>query len=183
LWQLRAEELLAVGRPALLALVGQTQMETPETVLPEIVARMQSVPEPEMRGRLLAALTALIPEEEMITMVERLIDREELLMDTPFLRRIREEAHAEGQFQGRAEGRVQGRMEGRMEGALAAQRRSILDVLVVRFDPRASVYQQIERQLETITDEAHLTQLLAAAVRAESVADFQAAMSSEQRQH
>ena len=171
LWQMRAEELLAVGRPALLALVGQTQIEMPEIVLPEVVARMQSVPDTEMRGRLLAALTALIPEEEMIAMVERLIDREELLMDTPFLRRIR------------AEGREEGRAEARAEGALAARRRSILDVLVVRFDPPVSVYQQIERQLETITDEAQLAQLLATAVRAESVADFQAALGSEQRQH
>jgi predicted transposase YdaD len=171
LWQMRAAELLAVGHPALLALVGQTQIETPEAVLPEVVARMRSVPDTEMRGRLLAALTALISEEEMIAMVERLIDREELLLDTPFLRRIR------------AEGREEGRAEARAEGALAARRRSILDVLVVRLDPPVSVYQQIERQLETITDEAHLTQLLAAAVRAESVAGFQAAMHSEQRQH
>jgi hypothetical protein len=70
-----------------------------------------------------------------------------------------------------------------VEGALAARRHSILDVLVVRFDPPSSVYQQIERQLETITDEAHLAQLLAAATRLESVAAFQAALGSEQRHH
>ena len=173
LWQMRAEELLAMGRPALLALIGQTQIETPEAVLPDVVARLQSVPDPERRDRLLTALTALIPEEEMVAMVERMIDREELLLDTPFLRRIREE--------GRAEGRDEGREEGRTEAALAARRRSLLDVLVVRFDPPVSVYQQTERQLATITDEAHLAQLLAAAVRAESVADFQATMSQEHR--
>ena len=44
LWQMRAEELLAVGRPALLALVGQTQIEAPETVLPEVVAPCPVVP-------------------------------------------------------------------------------------------------------------------------------------------
>ena len=37
LWQMRAEELLAVGRPALLALVGQTHIDVPETVLPEVI--------------------------------------------------------------------------------------------------------------------------------------------------
>jgi len=105
----------------------------------------------------------------MVAMVERLIDREELLLDTPFLRRIREE------------GRAEGRAEARAEGALAARRRSILDVLVVRFDPPVSVYQQIERQIETITDEAQLAQLLAAAIRAESAADFQAALGQERR--
>jgi predicted transposase YdaD len=173
LWQMRTEELLAVGRPALLALVGQTQIEMPETVLPDVVARLRSIPDTEMRGRLLAALTALIPEEEIVAMVERLIDREELLLDTPFLRRLRQE--------GRQEGREEGRQEGRQEGLLAARRRSILDVLVVRFDPPVSVYQQIERQLETITDETLLTQLLAAAIRAKSVADLQAAMGQERR--
>jgi hypothetical protein len=96
-----------------------------------------------------------------VAIVERLVDREELLMDTPFLRRIRAEARA--------------------EAALAARRHSILDVLVARFDPPVSVYQQIERQLETITDEAPLAQFLAAAARAESVADFQAAMAQGQR--
>ena len=118
LWQMRAEELLAVGRPALLALVGQTHIEAPETMLPEVVARVQSIPEPEIRGRLLTALTALIPEEEIVAMVERLIDREELLLDTPFLRRIREEgrdlegrafsrrSYAEGLHAGLAEGRA-----------------------------------------------------------------------------
>jgi hypothetical protein len=97
---MRAAALLAVGRPVLLALVGQTQLETPETVLPDVVARMRSLPDVESRGRLLAALIALIPEEEIIAMVERLIDREELLLDTPFLRRIRAEAHAEGRAEG-----------------------------------------------------------------------------------
>ena len=91
-------------------------------------------------------------------MVERMIDREELLMDTPFLRRIRTEGCAEA------------RAEAHAEGGLEARRRSILDVLIVRFDPPASVYQQVERQLETITDDAHLGQLLAAATRTESVA-------------
>jgi hypothetical protein len=122
---------------------------------------MRSIPDAERRDRLLAALTALISEEEIVAMVERLIDREELLLDTPFLRRLRQEARA--------------------EGALAAWRRSILDVLVVRFDPPVSVYQRIERQLAAITDEPLLQQLLATAIRAESVADFQVAMGQEHR--
>ena len=58
-------------------------------------------------------------------------------------------------------------------------RQSILDVLRLRFDPPVSVYQQLERYLETITDEAQLEKLLAVAVRGENVADFQAAMREE----
>ena len=65
LWQMSAEELLAVGRPALLALVGQTQLATPEVVLPEVVTRLRNLLDAEARDRLLAALLALIPEAEI----------------------------------------------------------------------------------------------------------------------
>jgi predicted transposase YdaD len=152
LWETPAEELLAMARPALLALVGQTHIETPEALLPEVITRLHSVPDVEMRGRLLTALVTLMPEGEMLEMVERLVEREELLLDTPFLRRIRG------------------------EGVLMARRQSILEALALRFDPPISLYQPIERYLETVTDEAQLEKLFAAAVRGETLADFQAAM-------
>ena len=152
---MQAEELVAVGRPALLALVGQTHIQTPEVLLPQVVAYIRNVSDVEMRGRLLTALVALISQEEIITMVERLLEEDGLLLDTPYLRRMR------------------------AEGALMARRQSVLDVLRLRFDPPVSVYKQLERYLETITDEAQLEKLLAVAVRGESVADFQAAMREE----
>jgi hypothetical protein len=46
---------------------------------------------------------------------------------------------------------------------------------------QALTQSQIERQLETIADEPLLAQLLAAAIRAESVADFKAALGQERR--
>ena len=155
LWAMQAEELVAVGRPALLALVGQTHIEAPEVLLPQVVAQMRNVPDVEMRGRLLTALVALISQEEIIAMVERLLEEDGLLLDTPYLRRMR------------------------AEGALMARRQSVLDALRLRFDPPISVYQQLERYLETVTDEAQLEKLLAVAVRGENVADFQAAMTEE----
>jgi hypothetical protein len=57
---------------------------------------MHSVPDGEMRGRLSTALVSLMPDGEMLEMVERLDEREELLLDTPFMRRMREEATREG---------------------------------------------------------------------------------------
>jgi hypothetical protein len=159
LWEIPAEELLAIGHPVLLALVGQTHIETPEALLPEVVARMHSVPDGEMRGRLLTALVSLMPDGEMLEMVERLVEREELLLDTPFMRRLREEATR--------------------EGVLTSRRQSILDVLRLRFDPPVSVYQQIERYLETVVDDAQLQQLFAAAVRGENLTDFQDVMREE----
>ncbi len=167
LWQMSATELLAIGSPALLAFIGQTRIETPEVVLPEVVTRIRSVADRELRGRLFSALTTLIHEEEMVAMVEKLIEREELLLDTPYLRRIRNEGREEGQAQGRT------------TGALMARRRSILETLAWRFDPPISVYQLVEQHLETLTDEPHLARLLAVAIRADSMAAFQAALIQE----
>jgi len=155
LWAMQAEDLVAMGRPALLALVGQTHIERPEVLLPQVITHIRSVSDVEMRGRLLIALVALISQEEIIAMVERLLEEDGLLLDTPYLRRMR------------------------AEGALMARRQSILDALRLRFDPPISVYQQLERYLETIADGAQLEKLFAVAVRGESVADFQAAMREE----
>ena len=184
LWEMPAEELLRLDRPALLALVGQTQIHEPAAVLPEVVQRLHQVPDVEKRRRLLTALTALLTDEEMITMVENLLERDELLLDTPFLCRLREEGQREGRQEGRQEGHEAGRQEGHWAGLqegqtvglLAARRRSILDVLVARLDPPASVYQQVERQLAQITDEESLTRLLVAIARAENVAAVQTAL-------
>jgi hypothetical protein len=62
LWAMQAEKLVAVGRPALLALVGQTHIEAPEALLPQVVAYIRNVSDVEMRGRLLTALVALISQ-------------------------------------------------------------------------------------------------------------------------
>ena len=75
----------------------------------------------ERRGHLLTALMALLPEEEMMTMVERLLAEDDLLveLDLPYLRKIRNE--------GRAEGRAEGRREGEAE--------VLLRLLRLRFGP------------------------------------------------
>jgi len=91
-------------------------------------------------------------------MAERLVEaiEQDLMLDTPFLRRIREEARAEG-----------------LDEGLAAMRQGILDVLAERFDPPATHYRRIEAQLEIITDLEQLRTLLQAAIRATDVTDFE----------
>jgi hypothetical protein len=127
-------------------------------VLPAVVARLRQIPDPEVRARLLTALLALIPQEEMVTMAERLLE-DDTLFDSPFLRRIRE--------------------EGREEGSLAARRRSIVEALTLRFAPPAAIVQQVAQYVETLTEEAALERLFTAAVRSASLAEFQTAMSRE----
>jgi predicted transposase YdaD len=169
LWQMQAEELLGLGRPALLALIGQTRIEEPERVLPQVMATIQQTPDEEERIRLFAALTSLMRDEEVLEMTERLLEAIDhgLMMDTPFLRRIREEARVEA----RAEGRIEGLTEG-----LTTLRQSILDVLAARFDPSVTCYRRIEAQLETIADPKQLRSVLQAAIRATDVADFERAL-------
>ena len=64
---------------------------------------------------------ALLPADEMITMVERLLEHEDFVMELPYLRRIRE--------QGREAGREAGRQEGRREG----EAEILLRQLCIRF--------------------------------------------------
>ena len=171
LWQMQAEELLGLSRPALLALIGQTHIEEPERVLPQVIATIQQTPDEEERVRLFAALTSLMRDEEVLEMTERLVEAIDhgLMMDTPFLRRIREEARVEGRTVGWAEGQTEGRVEGRVEGLIEA----ILEVLTTHPDLSVQTYRQLEYQLSTITDPGRLRDLLQAAIRATVVADFE----------
>jgi uncharacterized protein YyaL (SSP411 family) len=126
-----------------------------------VVATIRQTPNEGDRIRLLAALTSLMRDEEVLKMAERLVEaiEQDLMLDTPFLRRIREEARAEG-----------------LDEGLAAMRQGILDVLAERFDPPATHYRRIEAQLEIITDLEQLRTLLQAAIRATDVTDFERAL-------
>jgi hypothetical protein len=97
LWQMQAEELMAARQVAPLALLGQTQIAQPEVILPAVVSRMRSVADVALRDHLLTALLALLPEEEMVSMVERLLEEDEWLLELPYLRRIRAEGRREGE--------------------------------------------------------------------------------------
>jgi hypothetical protein len=97
LWQMPAEALLVTPHVAPLALVGQMQLAQPEATLTAIVTRMRRVADVEQRSHLLTALVALLPEEEMVHMVERLLEDDELLLELPYLRRIREAGRREGE--------------------------------------------------------------------------------------
>lgn len=99
LWEMPAEALLALSPVAPLALVGLMRIANPDTTLTALVARMRQIADGERRRHLLAALLALLPEKEMMTMVERLLADDDLLaeLDLPYLRKIRNEGRQEGE--------------------------------------------------------------------------------------
>ena len=105
LWEMPADALLALTPVAPLALVGLMRMVNPEATLTAVVARMRQRADGERRRHLLTTLLALLPEEEMMTMVERLLTEDDLLaeLDLPYLRKIRDEGRAEGRQAGEAE--------------------------------------------------------------------------------
>jgi predicted transposase YdaD len=174
LWQMAAEELLALKRPALLALLGQTRIAQPEQVVSAVVATINQVADYGQRVRLFDAFVSLLQDEEILTMAERLIEAmdEGLLIDTPFLRRAREKGRAEG----RAEGRSEGRSEGRIEGRIEELRTVILDVLTARLKLTAPQYRRIQARVEALSDEKRLRSLLHIVILANDVTEVEAAL-------
>ncbi|MEZ4864765.1 MAG: hypothetical protein R3C14_25865 [Caldilineaceae bacterium] len=149
LWKINATDLLALNRPALLALVGQTKIDEPRTIIAKVVEQLRLIPDEELRRHLLFDMMALIDDQEIIKMIEEMIKEDGLLMNTPFLRRVRAEERVE------------------------THRQDILNALVWRFDPPSSVYQQIEQRLKKVNDEETLTLLHKTAVQVANFQDFQ----------
>jgi predicted transposase YdaD len=194
LWQMAAEELLALQRPALLPLLGQTRISQPEQVLPAAVTAIGQVADYGQRVRLFDAFASLMRDEEVLTMAERLIEAmdEGLLMDTPFLRRSREkglaqgraegraEGRTEGRAEGRTEGRAEGRTEGRAEGRIEELQKIILDVLATRLKLTVPQYRRIEGRVEALADETRLRSLLRTAILAGDVTEFETALAANE---
>ncbi len=75
LWELPAEDLLNLERPALLPLIGQTQMAHPERIIPEIVQTIGRLTNTETQARLFTALINLMWDEEVIEMTGKLVQK------------------------------------------------------------------------------------------------------------
>ncbi|NJO84358.1 MAG: DUF4351 domain-containing protein [Blastochloris sp.] len=99
LWQLEAETLLALKRPALLALIGQTRIQHSAQTIPQAVAHLVQGTSGEQRERLLAEFLLLCTDEEIATMAEQIIARDYGLPETPMMRKLRAEGREEGQVE------------------------------------------------------------------------------------
>jgi len=168
LWKMPAEELLALDRPGLLPLLGQTRITQAATLLPAVIIRLKAVEDRELQSRLVTSLVALIDDEGMLTMIEKLVENEELLLDTPYLRRIREQ----GREEGREKGREEGREEGLEQGTRRGRQQAILDIVALRLNPSIETYRAVEKAITAIDNETVLEELLAAAVQAATLDDF-----------
>ena len=168
LWELEADTVMQLDKPALLALVGQMRMAEPKRIVSAVLGKIEAVPDGEQRRELLTALVNLIGDEGVLKMIERMIDME--LLDTPYLRRIRQESWQKGVDDGRQEGVEEGRREGVEEGLRAA----VLAAITARFNPPIQTYQRFEQRLRLVHDVSVWPRLLEATIRAGNLDEFQA---------
>jgi hypothetical protein len=149
LWQISGEEILKIGRPALLPLVSLTRSDELPRVLSEVVAIVRQQTDEDLRARLFNGLLVLTSDEEVMKMIESLLDSDEYEFETPYLRRWREK--------GLTEGRAEGRAEGQLEGL----KQAVLTLTASRFDPPFSKALILERYVDSISDEAKLQAVIA----------------------
>jgi hypothetical protein len=200
LWELPAEALLNLERPALLPLIGQTQLVRPERIIPEVVQMIGQIESRETQARLFTALVNLIRDEEVIQMTEKLVQKMDrgLLTDTPYLRRVRREAREEALAEVNEEWSAkqaewsakQAEWSAKQTELLAKQyelqafaqetareattfmRDSVLDVLAEQFNPPLADYRRVASQLQQVTALRVLRALLQDALRAHDFAEF-----------
>ncbi|HID98819.1 MAG TPA: hypothetical protein EYP59_00825 [Thiotrichaceae bacterium] len=99
-------------------------------------------------------------------MLERVIEEEGLLLDTPMMRRLRSQGHEEA-FE-----------SGLEKGKLDKSRQNLLKTVDLRFDPTVSIHQDISEQLERIDSGAILDSLFTAALQCQTIADFKTRLNS-----
>ena len=94
-------------------------------------------------------------------------DRLEVVMVRRMLADVhRDEGRDEGRKEGRDEGRKEGRDEGHKEGQLAANKRTLMELLRLRFETLPPV---IEQTIETTQDATRLTKWLHGVITAKDL--------------
>jgi hypothetical protein len=155
LWREAAEPLLALARRGIIPLMGLMRIQSPETTLPTMVQQLNAEPDVARRKSLLTALLALMSDKEHLAMLEKLVDSDEEILDTPFIRRYRNQVE-------------QARVE--------TYRQNILEAISQRLDPPISTYRQLEQKLAQIEDLARLQQLFTIALQVEDSEVFMVAL-------
>lgn len=124
--------------------MGLMQIQQPEVTLPKMVERLKAEPDASVRKDLFNALLALLNNEECLAMLEKLVDPDEFLLDTPFLRQICKQSKVE----------------------------DILEAVFIRLNPPVQVYSDIEKKLAMVNDTEALQQIFTAALTADTIEKF-----------
>lgn len=109
LWKMDAEELLALGRPGLVALIGQTIIRDSQKVLTQAITLIKQIKDPENQKTILTIMMVLITDEKLLREVQKMIEQEGLELDSAFMQLWQQkvlDAHEEGHEQGLQEGEI-----------------------------------------------------------------------------
>ncbi|RRR73718.1 MAG: DUF4351 domain-containing protein, partial [Candidatus Viridilinea halotolerans] len=137
LWQLDGEDLLALNRPALLALIGQTRLRDPKPMLTQAVRQIMERTSGERQEQLLAEFLLLCTDKELAAMAEQIIRYDRYgIPESPLISKWKEE------------GRVEGRVEGKAEGIEEGQVRLLLRLLTHRWGPLSA---ELIAQVQALT--------------------------------
>ncbi|MEZ4605407.1 MAG: hypothetical protein R2865_01005 [Deinococcales bacterium] len=159
--EISSQELLASNRLPLIALMGLCKLEKPEDILIGL-DRLRTEADNRKKRTLIGAFLSLISDKEVYQMVEQAIERDDffLTLDTPFIRKIKQQANQEGREEGREEGRDE------------TSRANILSILNLRFKLTERQKESLSQGLEALNDDVKLSSLVLKAVTAESLEAF-----------
>ena len=100
---IKASEILATNNPALISLIGLTKLARPEQEVFEALDKIKETADNEDKKDLLGTLLILLPSERLVDMVQEQLEKEDWLLNTPFLQKIRGQGREEGREEEREE--------------------------------------------------------------------------------
>ena len=116
LWKIPANVLLALEKPSVVPLAALMKIDNPQETAERMVEIVNQVRDEEERLMLWASTIALMSNEECLEMIQQLIGNDTLLLDTPFLKQLREKAETDGYTKGTSDGYTKGTSDGYTKG-------------------------------------------------------------------
>jgi predicted transposase YdaD len=168
LWRMDASTVMEqgwVGLYPLLPLMQWPQAEPRQVLEQSQQLILEQISEREQRADAYVALRVLSGIAYPEVLIEQILRRQELMLESPVYRKIMDEGREEGLEQGLEAGRQQGRHEGEHSGRCAA----VLAVLEVRF---GELPESLPRLIADVTDATRLEALHRRAVVVESLEVF-----------
>ncbi|RRR65431.1 MAG: DUF4351 domain-containing protein, partial [Candidatus Viridilinea halotolerans] len=99
LWELDGETLLALNRPALAALIGQTRLRDPKPALRRAVQQIVTGTSGELQTLLLIEFLTLCTDKEVAAMAEQIVQYDSYGMEeSPFIQKWLAKGREEGQL-------------------------------------------------------------------------------------
>ena len=126
LWKTSASVLLALEKPSVVPLAALMKIENPKATAEKMVNIVHRVENEEERRMLWASTLALMSNKECLEMIQQLIGNDTLLLDTPFLKELREKAETDGYSKGKEDGKVDGYSKGKEDGKDQGLREGLL---------------------------------------------------------